>query len=52
MNKLWHSKNKMPPNATLNERIDWHLKHQKNCACREIPKSLVKHLTAKTRRQG
>ncbi|HUN54913.1 MAG TPA: hypothetical protein VMU29_07140 [Smithella sp.] len=46
MNKEWHSKNKMQPKATLNERIDWHLRHQKNCACREMPKSLAKYVNA------
>jgi hypothetical protein len=47
MNKEWHAKNKMPEKATLKERIDWHVRHQKSCACRGMPKSLLKHLTAK-----
>jgi len=41
MNKLWHSENKMPLKATLEERIQWHAEHQKHCACREAPRSLV-----------
>ncbi|MGA2276004.1 MAG: hypothetical protein ABSG00_00250 [Terracidiphilus sp.] len=41
MNKLWHSENKMPPSATLEQRIQWHNEHQKHCACRPAPKSLV-----------
>jgi len=47
MNKEWHAKNKMPERATLKERIDWHVRHQRFCACREMPKSLLKHVTAK-----
>jgi hypothetical protein len=43
MNKSWHEKNKMPPKATLQQRIAWHAKHQKHCACRKIPKSLLKY---------
>jgi hypothetical protein len=41
MNKLWHDRNKMPPKATLEQRIEWHCKHQIHCACREVPKNLV-----------
>ena len=48
MNKLWHTENKMPPKATLEQRIQWHMKHQKHCACREIPKSISPHIQIKT----
>ncbi len=46
MNKAWHAKNKMPAKATLKERIDWHVRHQKCCGCREMPKSLLKLVNA------
>ena len=42
MNKSWHEKNKMPPKATLEQRIKWHREHQQHCACRETPRSLQK----------
>jgi hypothetical protein len=41
MNKLWHEQNKMPPKATLDQRIQWHSAHQIYCACREVPKNLI-----------
>jgi hypothetical protein len=41
MNTVWHGLNKMPPKATLDQRIEWHREHQIHCACREVPKSLV-----------
>jgi hypothetical protein len=41
MNKPWHAENNMPPKATLKQRILWHTEHQKQCACREVPKSLL-----------
>ena len=41
MNKLWHSQNKMPAKATLEQRIQWHKEHQQHCACREAPKGLL-----------
>ncbi len=41
INALWNSKNRMPKNANIQQRIKWHLAHQKNCGCREIPEKLV-----------
>ncbi len=48
MNKLWHEQNKMPPKATLDQRIRWHKEHQKHCACRQAPKSLQKLIKEKS----
>ncbi|WP_343604384.1 hypothetical protein [Fluviicola sp.] len=39
-NKAWHEQNRMPQNATFEERVHWHLEHQKNCNCRPIPEKL------------
>lgn len=52
INKEWHSKNKMPKKATLQQRIQWHLDHQKNCACREMPKSIVEAIKKKISNNG
>ena len=41
INKTWHLKNKMPPKATLEQRIEWHLEHHKNCMCRGIPPKIL-----------
>ena len=40
LNKEWHLKHPMPKNATLDQRIAWHVEHKKNCACRDIPEKL------------
>lgn len=32
----------MPPNAKIDERIDWHMAHAANCGCRPIPDSVLK----------
>ena len=40
LNKEWHLAHRMPKNATIEERIEWHLEHSKNCACRPIPDKL------------
>ena len=44
LNKEWHLKHPMPENATLEQRIAWHLEHKKNCACRDIPEKLKKEM--------
>jgi len=41
MNREWHKEHKMPEGATAKERIEWHLAHTKNCACRPFPKGLM-----------
>jgi hypothetical protein len=40
LNKEWHRANRMPKNATIEERIAWHLEHSKYCGCRPIPGKL------------
>jgi hypothetical protein len=40
INKEWHNKHPMPKNPTVEQRIEWHLAHAKNCGCREIPEKL------------
>jgi len=37
INKEWHVKNKMPNNASLNQKIQWHADHARECGCRPIP---------------
>jgi hypothetical protein len=34
LNKTWHDANRMPPRATLDQRVKWHREHLKHCACR------------------
>jgi hypothetical protein len=47
INKEWHLKNKMPNPATFEERVQWHLEHQKNCDCRPIPDKLAEEMKKK-----
>ena len=44
MNAEWHRKNRMPKNATLEQRINWHKGHAKACSCREMPESIRKEI--------
>jgi len=41
MNKQWHAKNRMPKNPTLDQRIEWHLDHSRNCARRDAPQEIA-----------
>ncbi len=41
MNKEWHKKHHTPKNATVEQRIKWHLAHSKECGCRPIPSKLL-----------
>jgi hypothetical protein len=41
INKEWHEENRMPPKATIEERIRWHAEHVKNCPCRGAPDKVI-----------
>jgi hypothetical protein len=47
LNKSWHAQHKMPPKATLDQRIRWHLEHRQHCGCRPIPAKLAEAMKAK-----
>jgi hypothetical protein len=36
VNAEWHRANKMPKNPTPQQRLDWHVRHAKACACRPL----------------
>jgi hypothetical protein len=44
LNKEWHLAHPMPENATMAQRIKWHLEHARVCKCRDIPDSIKKEL--------
>jgi hypothetical protein len=44
LNAAWHKQHCMPKNATMEERIEWHLGHKKNCGCRDIPIKLKEEM--------
>ena len=48
INKKWHIKNRMPKNASFEERVKWHKEHKKNCSCRPVPKKLMEEMEKKT----
>jgi len=46
MNADWHRANRMPPNATAQQRADWHYEHARHCGCRALTPSIVDLLKA------
>jgi len=44
INEEWHLQNPMPKNPTIEQRVKWHLLHQKNCSCRPIPAKLAEEM--------
>lgn len=44
LNEEWHLAHPMPPKATLDQRIAWHLEHEQHCACRPMPAKLREEL--------
>lgn len=47
INKAWHLENKMPQKPTFEQRVNWHLEHNKVCCCRPIPKKLLEEMIQK-----
>jgi hypothetical protein len=47
LNKTWHEKHRMLVKATLEQRIQWHLKHREHCRCRPIPAKLAETMKAR-----
>ncbi|MBP6695394.1 MAG: hypothetical protein KA161_09710 [Saprospiraceae bacterium] len=47
INKEWHEKNKMPKNATFEQRAKWHMDHVKQCECRPVPEKLLAEMKEK-----
>jgi hypothetical protein len=47
LNREWHLQHKLARNASLEERINWHMLHAENCQCREMPVSIRRELEAR-----
>ena len=41
INSKWHDSHKMPSHPTIDQRMNWHTEHVRNCGCRPIPKKLL-----------
>lgn len=44
INKEWHLRNKMPGNATMDQRISWHIDHANVCNCGRIPDTILSEM--------
>jgi hypothetical protein len=39
----------MPKNATVDQRLHWHLEHSKHCDCRPLPKKFLEDLKKRSK---
>lgn len=44
INAAWHKAHRMPADASIEERIVWHLEHARNCPCRKISRKLKEEM--------
>ncbi len=44
LNREWHLSHRMPKNPTLEQRLEWHVEHAKNCQCRPITGKLAEEM--------
>ena len=44
INGAWHKEHRMPKNASLEQRIEWHKEHARACGCRPIPARLAEEM--------
>ncbi len=50
INVEWHEKNQMPKNATIEQRIEWHMEHLRHCNCRtDFPEKLKEEMKKRNR---
>jgi hypothetical protein len=47
VNADWHREHVLGSQATLDQRVEWHLAHAEACACRELPESIRAELLAR-----
>jgi hypothetical protein len=47
-NRIWHELNPMPKRASVDQRIEWHREHARQCGCRPIPPGLQTEIMLRT----
>jgi len=52
MNAAWHKAHRMPARAALDDRVRWHVAHEKACDCREMPASIAAEIARRARGAG
>jgi hypothetical protein len=46
INAAWHIRHRMPARPTLQQRIAWHVEHERYCGCRRAPPALRRMMSA------
>jgi hypothetical protein len=51
INADWHRAHVMARNASLDERVAWHLEHAEACGCRAMPRTVTEELARRRQAQ-
>ncbi|MBI2061224.1 MAG: hypothetical protein HYT87_15910 [Nitrospirae bacterium] len=52
INKVWHLANKMPKNPTHEERMRWHVAHNRKCQCHPASAKLQSEIEEFLKKKG
>jgi hypothetical protein len=44
INTAWHSRNRLPEDPTLDQKIKWHIEHARHCSCRSFDPEILEEL--------
>lgn len=44
LNREWHLAHRMPARATLEQKMQWHLEHARNCQCRPVTGKIAEEM--------
>jgi hypothetical protein len=44
INARWHAGHPLPKQASLEERVEWHRAHARECGCRPVPEQVAVEL--------
>jgi hypothetical protein len=43
-NDEWHSKNSLPQNSSIDQRVQWHMDHARNCSCPSFDEDILEEI--------
>jgi hypothetical protein len=46
INAAWHARHPMPHDARFEQRVAWHVAHQRHCGCQPMPAAIYAALIA------
>jgi len=44
LNREWHLAHKMSKNPSMDQRVEWHVEHARNCSCRKLEGKMLEEI--------